>query len=131
MRKLAQRLPLDSEDQGRIDLTSLVDVVFLLIIFFVLGTTVRQRSEIEIELPSAQGTPATGKKTTRELEVDKGGRMFWQGGEVAADSTLRLGGEQEVVLRADKESRHQDVVKALDLLRRSGATGVRVEVKKP
>lgn len=130
MKRLADRLAADREEDGRIDLTSMVDVVFLLLIFFLLGTTVKPQAEIKIDLPSAQGTASSNKKKTPELLVDKKGRMFWQDKKISGTKLLVLGKDEEVVLRADKDTLNQDVVKALDLLRRSGAAGVRIEVKR-
>ena len=119
-------------DEPEISLTSLIDVVFTLIIFFVVTTTFDQRSAIKLELPEASRTTAESAADPLVLIIDSEGRYFVGSNEVLRRDGvgLRAGlaeliGENDasnrpVTLRADARTPHQAVVTALDALGQLG-----------
>jgi len=118
-----------SEDP-ELNLTSLIDVVFCLIIFFVVTTTFDDRSALNIELPTASPSEALPVAEPLQIQIDVEGRFFVAGNEVLRRDSASLqealqqyaGGDRErsVILRADARTPHQSVVTAMDAL---GAVG--------
>ena len=62
------------QDEPEVNLTPLIDVVFLLLIFFMVSTTFEQQSRIQIELPEATATPTETEDESLEIEIDAQGR---------------------------------------------------------
>jgi len=64
------------EEELTIGLTPLIDVVFILLIFFMVTTTFDRSSELTIDLPSASGDPSAVKEDTLEITIDVQGQFF-------------------------------------------------------
>lgn len=119
-------------DEPEISLTSLIDVVFTLIIFFVVTTTFDQRSAIRLQLPEASGEPPAQVAEPLVLSIDAEGRYYVDGSEVLRkdgaglrDAIRAVAGAGDaagrgVNLRADARTPHQAVVTALDALGQLG-----------
>ena len=65
-----------SEDEPAVNLTPLIDVVFILLIFFMVSTTFQRESEIKIELPEASSEPVEEEKESLEIVIDADGHYF-------------------------------------------------------
>lgn len=123
-------------DEPEISLTSLIDVVFTLIIFFVVTTTFDEQSALRLSLPEASAPATMEPEAALVVTVDADGRYFVGEDEVLrrdADSLrqaiARVAGEDRsrpVVLRADASARHQDVVRAMDVLGQLGFSRVSI-----
>ena len=119
-----------ASEEPEISLTSLIDVVFILIIFFVVTTRFDPRAALELRLPTADAPVVLEPQGPLELLVDAEGRYFLDGHQVAGRDTKALkgalqahdpeGGARQVVVRADGRSTHQAVVTALDALGQRG-----------
>ncbi|WP_104202359.1 ExbD/TolR family protein [Billgrantia saliphila] len=115
-------------DPVEVNLTPLIDVVFLLLIFFMVSTTFETRQALELELPeSAAGTTLEASPVT--LVVTERGRYRLGERELSATElgeALAAKADQArlhgLVLEADARAVHADVVRALD---QAGALGVR------
>lgn len=117
-----------------INLTSLIDVVLLLIIFFILATTFEKNSQLAIELPEASAEPPETPPASIEVSIDVQGRFFVDGRELinTQPATLRqalvaaaaVPGRKgaPLVLSADAATPHQAVVAVMDAARRVGLT---------
>jgi len=113
-----------------LNITPLIDVVFLLLIFFMVSTTFDKYSEIRIELPQAQAQKSEEAPDFIDLTIDREGRFYVDQREVVNTSadTLRralkkaLGERSEVpvVISADARTPHQSVVTAMDAAGRAG-----------
>ncbi len=115
-------------DPVEVNLTPLIDVVFLLLIFFMVSTTFETRQALELELPeSVSGVAAEVSPVTlviteagayrlndRELTSAQLGEALAQEAEQARD--------QGLVVEADARARHAAVVRALNL---AGTLGIR------
>ena len=106
-----------------INLTPLIDVVFLLLIFFMVSTSFSELTQLVVELPEAEGAPATNDEAL-VLNVDVSGNMTLNGESVPNDArglllALRqqLSGNTDipVTLSADAMTPHQYVVTAMDV----------------
>ncbi len=121
----AMRFRLRRPEELNIDLTPLIDMVFLLLIFFMVTTTFRKEADVQITLPHASAeNPSTTEPTVIEIHVDAQGSYFIndqplaiQSPEVlkATLSALPQRTEQPLLIRADAQARHQAVVTVLDI----------------
>ena len=118
-----------------INLTSLIDVLFLLLIFLMLTSTFRRAGEMELEL--ATSTTASAAETQPssspvEISMLADGTESYDGAVVADDEELlrilELAYEADpargVLLNAEAEARHADVVRLIDIVRASGYGGL-------
>lgn len=117
-------------DEPEISLTSLIDVVFTLIIFFVVTTTFDARSALKLQLPRADA-PATLEQTEPlTITVDVEGRYYVGNQEVLKrdaaslrEAVQRVAGDDRtrpVLVRADARTPHQAVVTAMNVLGQLG-----------
>jgi biopolymer transport protein ExbD len=115
--------PSDS-DEPEVNLTPLIDVVFLLLIFFMVSTTFEHQSRIQIELPEATAEATKPDEESLEIIIDAQGRFFL-GEQQVVNTELKtlkgalskVVGEREgmpVIIRADAKTPHQAVITALD-----------------
>lgn len=117
-----------------VDLTSMIDVVFLLLIFFMVTTTFNHNSALKIALPTASKTQeAQNTKNKIELLIDSQGRYYVNGREVlnTQPETLfqamtqvlnEMQGTPALVISADANVNYQAVVTAMDIAGRLGLT---------
>lgn len=121
------------KEEVGIDLTSLVDVVFMLLIFFMVTSTFDRTSELKIELPTTSVNTAAPVKEKLELLIDGQGRYYVNGREVLNNQpetlfqamTQVLNEMSEVpalVISADANATHQSVVTAMEIAGRLGLT---------
>ena len=106
-----------------INLTPLIDVVFLLLIFFMVSTSFSELTQLVVDLPEAEGAPANNGSALL-LVVDVQGNMTLDGEPVPNDARglsaamgERLSGNTDVpvTLPADAMTPHQYVVTAMDV----------------
>jgi len=121
-------------EEPEISLTSLIDVVFTLIIFFVVTTTFDDRSALQLQLPEASRQVAKQAVEPFVVVVDHEGRYFVGGNEVLKrdanslrESIGRVAGDdrdRQIVLRADARAPYQAVITAMDALGQLGFSKV-------
>ncbi len=110
-----------------VDITPLIDVVFLMLIFFMVSTSFSVSSSLKLDLPSSKATAQQHEIKQVVIAIDAKGQLFVHD-EPVADSDLRKrilnfskgDPNMRVVLRADAETRHKRVVYVLDTLRELG-----------
>jgi len=113
-----------------LNITPLIDVVFLLLIFFMVSTTFQRESEITIELPESSGKIAESDKKIIEISIDDQGRYFVNQRRLKATDIKTLKNaisiirgdikEPKLIISADKMTPHQSVVRAMDAARQLG-----------
>lgn len=117
-----------TKKQGRApDIVSMIDVIFFLLVFFMVFTTLKTTPlGLDVELPKAvTGNPQAS--TSFEVLVDKSGSLY-VGGKMVTGEELRkqLTGRLQVnpdlfvIVKADKQVRYEHVVAALDHIRGVG-----------
>lgn len=109
-----------------INVTSLIDVLFLLLIFFMVSSTFLEQPGIKLELPHAKSAVVTEQKDFT-LYVDKEGKLFLNADEVNVENLLAKLKEivpdmidGALILKADQEVTHGIIVKIMDLAKQSG-----------
>ena len=129
------------QDELQINLTPLIDVVFLLLIFFMVSTTFTRETRLAVNLPEADGEPAQENPQQVEISVSSTG-AYAIAGRNLVDSELNTLiraleevtlGDRDVslVLIADAEATHQSVVRAMDAIGQSGFSSLSIATRRP
>ena len=111
-----------------INITSLIDVLFLLLTFFLVTTSFIEQSALKVELPSMQNSETVQQERRFILDMGSKGEMSYDGVGVDRNSLVeRLTGSVEeinagggLVLRADETIPHGEVMTVLDLIKGVG-----------
>ena len=124
-----------------INLTPLIDVVFLLLIFFMVSTTFTKETHLSIELPEAQGQASTEVAEQVEILISAEGSYSVNGQSLvnSRTSTLRAaleevaGGDNQrpLVITADAKAPHETVVRAMDAAGQSGFVHLSISTRQP
>lgn len=111
-------------EEVSVNITPLIDVVFILLIFFMISTTFKKESHIELSLPKASSELAQNKQEKIEIIIGAQGAYAVNGmallnndvgtlkraiNKVSTDTQLR------VIISADAQAPHQAVVSAMDV----------------
>lgn len=131
--KLRSTRRFSRRNQTGIDLTPMVDVVFLLIIFFMVSTTfITLESGLPVDLPQAQ-SPQSAIADLPTVTITKDQEIFLAGVQLSeADlvpslkTVITQSGLSVVVLRADKDVPHGTTVKVMDLIKQAGAQRIAI-----
>jgi biopolymer transport protein ExbD len=116
-----------------LNVTSLVDVLFLLLIFFMLTGTFKRVGEMELRLPpSTTSTPeASNPAHQADLVLRENGSMSLDGESVdlphlkgRLEELLKQDPDTQVTIKAEEKVEHGDVVRLLDIVRDAGFKGV-------
>jgi len=130
------RFRTENEEDFSVDLTPLVDVVFLLLIFFMVSTVfVDFKKQMDISLPSSKSSILSEvlKPVTVELTVDK--KLFLNGEKIhiskfeLALSKIDKSETKEAIIRADKNLPYGDVIKIMGMLQNAQILNIGVAVK--
>ena len=123
-------------EEFSINITPLIDVVFLLLIFFMLTTTFSRETRLLINLPEANADIAENQSPQIEITVAREGGYTINGRALINSrlETLMRGLELEsggdlnvsIILIADAEATHQSVVTAMDAISQSGFTRMNI-----
>ena len=114
----------DSLDEPQLNLTPMIDIVFLLIIFFMVGTRFSEiEQQYDIELPTAASVePMTSRPDSMILNVARSGDVTLSGENISlAELQVRLEAarkayaEQAVLIRGDGEGMYQTIVDVMDV----------------
>ena len=114
--------------EAGIEITPLIDVVFLLLIFFMVSSNFVQKQVVAVTLPTSEAATASVSNTI-EIALDTSGTYFVAGEPVGSERDQLLNAlrsvvgsldaqalsEQPVEIRADASATHQSVVRALDV----------------
>lgn len=120
-----------------INITSLIDVMFILIIFFMVSSSFIDQPGMKLELPTTENQE-TVRVEKLVIYISKEGKIFLNDEPIQSDSLMSvLKGKlsylenKTLVLKADKAAEHGLVVRVMDISKRSGmekiVIGTRVE----
>lgn len=134
-------------DDATIEITPLIDVVFLLLIFFLLTSSIQQaqqqnasrESAIPIDLPEAQSGAETTQSNPLVLTVTEQGRVMMEGGEELPGESIeeqlqnlyRKDPNSQILLRGDKAATHGQVIELLDTVKQLGFKHVDLVIARP
>jgi biopolymer transport protein ExbD len=135
--KLGSKLPVENE--ARIEIIPLIDIMFFLLAAFMLVSLsmVNQRN-IKVNLPTA--TAAT-PETTRNLvniAIDQSGVAYVNGKPIGNNELIaaltalqKTNANPRVFVSGDRDARHGDVIRVLDLVRSTGIEKIAFEIREP
>ncbi|WP_116364217.1 ExbD/TolR family protein [Parahaliea mediterranea] len=130
-----------SREEVGVNLTPLIDVVFLLLIFFMVSTTFTRETQLSIDLPEANGEPRESDGEQVEILIDEAGTYRVNGQPLvderprtlqaaiykvsAGDTTLPM------IITADAQSSHESVVRAMDAAGQMGFVHLSITTRQP
>jgi len=125
------------KDDLDVNITPLIDVVFLLLIFFMVSTTFDRESKIEVTLPEAAiDVPLNTENEPIEVTVSSEGSFFVNGQRVVNSQILTLkqalvkvaNGRKDppIIITADANATHQAVVTVMDASRQLGFVHINI-----
>ncbi len=124
---------------GTLSLTPLIDVVFLLLIFFLVTSEFEdEERRLDIVLPTAtSAAPMTSRPREIVIDVDAEGAVYLRGRITDLEELERLlsaavadnPADQSVVIRADRDATFQPVVSVMDVCNRTGISDYSVTTK--
>ncbi len=128
--------------EATVELTPLIDVVFLLLIFFMVSTTFVRETQLKIDLPEASGEVQEVEPETIEIIIDRRGE-YSVSGRLLVNSEKRTlikalqdvrnpdATSSRVVITADAQAAHQAVVRAMDAAGSVGLTQISITTRQP
>ncbi len=129
-----------TEDDG-INLTPLIDVVFLLLIFFMVSTTFTKETHLTVDLPEAVGEQSSELPQQIEILINSDGSYSVNGQALvnnkvatlksALEKTSEGNNQLPLVITADAKTPHQAVVQAMDAAGQLGFARLSITTRQP
>jgi len=124
----------DEEIISNINITPLVDIFLVLLIIFMITSTVLDRQEIKIHLPKAAHAGTEAPKASG-LVMDREKNLFLDGEPVDSASlviqlqnAVKTNPDYQVLIAADQELAYREIVRLIDIVRGSGITKYALKV---
>lgn len=135
--QLGSKLPAEAE--ARIEIIPLIDILFFLLAAFMLvslGLVNLKSVKVNLPTATAAATTAESRADFLSVSVDRSGMLYYERtpiapGELAARLAQehRTNADVRVFISADRDTRHGEVIRALDLVRSSGIDRVAFEIR--
>lgn len=126
----------EQEENYSLELTPLIDVVFLLLIFFMVSTSfVEFPRKMDIALPTSKASSDNPAVKNFEIEMTKDKTIYLDGKKVTLTSLEQLlvkikkTGDRKALIRADKDIPYGEVVQVMGLLQAAEILDISVAVK--
>ena len=126
----------DEEESFGMDMTPMIDVVFLLLIFFMVSTVfVDFNRQMDLALPTSKSSTVDETLKSLEIEMTADKQIFFDGKKVTLTrlENMLLGAapdqKKTVIIRADKNLPYGDVIKLMGILQGAGVLDISVAVK--
>lgn len=130
-----------SREEDSINLTPLIDVVFLLLIFFMVSTTFTKETHLEIDLPEAVGEAANSETDPLEIIINAAGDYALNGKSLVNNTAATLRSalielsegdtSRALIITADANAPHQYVVRAMDSAGQLGFVSMSISTRHP
>ena len=134
----------NEQDETSIELTPLIDVVFLLLIFFMISTTFTKETSLKINLPESNGEATTEQPRSVEVQVGAEAQYAISSSTDGAAKALvnsnretlkralqEYKGQDQLLLiiRADRNAKHDAVIRVLDVAQELGLNNITFATK--
>lgn len=130
-----------AREEESINLTPLIDVVFLLLIFFMVSTTFTKETHLAVDLPEASAEAVNVANNGIDIVVRQNGDYIVNGKSVinqqvdtlyrALEKEAAGNNKQPLVITADAKASHQAVVRAMDVAGKLGFEQLRITTQEP
>jgi biopolymer transport protein ExbD len=130
-----------SREEVSVNLTPLIDIVFLLLIFFMVSTTFTKENHLNISLPEASASASDEIPQSIDILISESGEYSVNGRSLVNTQidTLKSAMTQElngrdaapVVITADARTTHESVVRAMDAAGQLGLVNLSITTRQP
>ena len=130
-----------SNQEDSINLTPLIDVVFLLLIFFMVSTTFTKETHLKVDLPEAVGEPGVKQAEPLEILIDAQGNysvnaktLVNNQGKTLKAALLKIAEgnlDRPLMITADSKTPHQSVITAMDAAGQTGFVNLSITTRRP
>jgi biopolymer transport protein ExbD len=130
-----------STNNDEVNLTPLIDVVFLLLIFFMVSTSFTKETHLKVDLPQAEGNPSSDQPDQIEILIAVDGSYAVNGRalvntrletlKTALENTANGNTKLPLIITADAKTAHQYVVQAMDVAGQLGFVNLRMTTRMP
>ncbi len=124
------------DKEADVDISPLIDMVFILLIFFMVSTTFVKDAKVELKRPSAKSAASASTKSLR-VTIDKQGGLYIDGAPVKPwmlqsklRDAFRGGADKTILVVADRKVAVEQLVEVVDQCRLAGAADVAVATEK-
>lgn len=128
-------------EEVSINLTPLIDVVFLLLIFFMVSTTFTKETHLDVDLPQAAAGEAGSQTDSIDVLINAEGQYSVNGqllvntqAQTLRHAIAEVAGEDRtlpMIITADARTPHQSVVTAMDVVGQLGFTHLSISTREP
>jgi len=124
------KFKLAKKKSSELDLTSLTDIIFLVLLFFMVGASFDLNRSLKLELPKSFAGEGNISKDKIIIEIDRSNTIFFQGEETQIDDIhsqiVKIEDyiKKDVYILGDEESNYRSIVKIIDILKILGITSV-------
>ena len=135
------KFPRQKREEVNVNLTPLIDVVFLLLIFFMVSTTFTKETHLDVDLPQASGDHSVSEEQILEILITGEGNYSVNGkplvntqAETLRRALKELSGDKRdmpLVITADAKTTHQAVVTAMDVSGQLGFSKLSITTRDP
>jgi len=119
------------DEESRLGITPLIDIVFLLLIFFMLTSHFHIASGVPVRLPKISQKEHDRKGNKVTLVIDRSGNIYLKGKKVdikklgsKLSARIKEDSRLHLVLEADKDVRHGRVVNIMDIAKTAGVSSI-------
>lgn len=124
------RLSANRPEEPDVNLTPMIDVVFLLLLFFMVSTSFIRESSLKVDLPEATGQAAAEKEDTIDIVINVDGQFLINDVKLNKPSSAQLSEELKlivgnisdphIIISADANAEYQHIVTAMDVSQQLG-----------
>lgn len=134
--KLGSKLPAE-QSEARIEIIPLIDIMFFLLAAFMLvSLSMVNMKSVKVNLPTATAATRDDRKDFVNISVDQGGLVYLDKNPVGHHELVALLSAAQktntslrVFISGDKDARHGEVIRVLDLVRSTGIEKVAFEIR--
>ena len=127
---------ISTDDESEVNITPLIDIVFIMLIFFIVTATFVKEAGIDVNKPDAP-TAEVKKKANILIAIDANNNIWLDRRKIDVRSVIpnikRLRAENpqgSVVIQADEESKNKMLVEVMDAARQAGVTNIALAAEK-
>jgi len=128
------------KEELTLNLTPLIDVVFLLLIFFMVSTSFTRETQIALNLPSAEGEKSEAKDKLIEISIDVNGNYFVNGHGLvnnekgtllkALNQLQNIDKKLPLIISSDAKTQYQSVITVMDVAGQAGFKNLSLATRK-